>query len=242
MNIMKRFYYIITLLILAIMPATLTSCDTDDPWYGYPDEPYYPDNGGNGGNQNNVSRDVAMAQTLNGAWTGIVENTYTDDFGKRVTTQCYVDLSFTQYENTSNRGNGFEIDYMLAYDENGRPIYDAKGNPVYDESDPIAFTWNINPRTYQINIEYIKSKMTFAINTNQNFFLGWDKNDRKDYLQATMQGVNNDEIAVFDCERVTRSMSPSQTRSTTTYNAQQLSFGTSVKHLKSDVPMALRKR
>ena len=71
---------------MVLAPLAMTSCDDpyyDDWWYDDPDEwydrPY--DNG---------SDDlVAMAQMLNGSWTGELTNEYTGEDGNRYQTKLY---------------------------------------------------------------------------------------------------------------------------------------------------------
>ena len=76
---MKRFSSFLTLLVMAALPFTFTSCDDD--WYdGYDwyDKPYY----------DATENAIALAQTLNGTWTGTIVNEYTNDNGIRQQTQC----------------------------------------------------------------------------------------------------------------------------------------------------------
>ena len=90
---MKRIYYFLTLAVMVLAPLAMTSCDDpyyDDWWYDDPDEwydrPY--DNG---------SDDlVAMAQMLNGSWTGELTNEYTGEDGNRYQANMYVDFRFIQ--------------------------------------------------------------------------------------------------------------------------------------------------
>lgn len=138
---MKRIYYFLTLAVMVLAPLAMTSCDDpyyDDWWYDDPDEwydrPY--DNG---------SDDlVAMAQMLNGSWTGELTNEYTGEDGNRYQTNMYVDFSFIQYTANSNNGNGFETDYVPKTDKYGKPLRDDDGNVLYD-SQTLQFKWYIDP-------------------------------------------------------------------------------------------------
>lgn len=236
---MKRIYYLLTLLTLAATPLTFTSCDTDDDYYWYDD--WRDDNGYN----DDTPVDVAMAQTLNGSWTGSLTNEYTDGDGQRVQTQCYVDFSFVQYTAGSNKGNGYETDYIQATDDNGRPIYDSNGNLVYD-SQTLKFSWYVDTRTYNIYIEY-ESGMRYVLDSRGNsdtsgFLLGWDKRQQKDVFSGVMEGVNNDEYVFFDCQRVTqRSAVKGKTGATA---PARMSFGKSegAKRSTGNVPFGLHTR
>ena len=98
---MKRIYYFLTLAVMVLAPLAMTSCDDpyyDDWWYDDPDEwydrPY--DNG---------SDDlVAMAQMLNGSWTGELTNEYTGEDGNRYQTNMNVDFQLhTVYSQLEQR-------------------------------------------------------------------------------------------------------------------------------------------
>lgn len=93
---MKRIYYYITLLTLAITPVMLSSCDDDDFYYSY-DTDYY-------------DYVLDLSQTLNGTWTGTLTDTWKED-GKWNEESMYVDFTFTQNTPNSKSGVGTEIDY-----------------------------------------------------------------------------------------------------------------------------------
>lgn len=222
---------------MAAAPVALTSCDDDDPDYWYED--WLDDNG----YDDSTPMDVAMAQTLNGAWTGSLTNEYTDGSGQRVQTQCYVDFSFVQYTPSSNYGKGYETDYVPMQDANGNLVYDADGNLQYD-SQTLDFNWSVDSRTFNIYVEYTKSGMRYVLDSRGNsetsgFSLGWDKKKRTDVFNGVMEGVNNDEYVFFDCERVTANAPAAKS-----VVAEAPSFGKAVgtKRAKSDVPFALHTR
>ena len=235
---MKRIYFFLTLLLLAATPAMLTSCD-DDPW---DDRPWYDDYYGDWYDRYdwyNKPFDygkndlVSMAQTLNGTWQGALVNEYTDDSGHRVQTRFNVEFTFAQYTTKSNNGSGYETDY------------DNDGN-----EQTLRFKWYIDPRTYNIYIEYA-SGMQYILDANgksdtSGFFLGWDSKERKDLFNGVMEGTNNDELVFFDCERVTSGSRALGIGGTTANTATPsgLSFGKAngMKRVDNNVPMALRRR
>ena len=242
---MKRIYYFLTLLMLASTPLALTSCDPDDgPW----DDPWYDDWRNDNGYDNSVSTDVAMAQTLNGSWTGTVENESYDNSGQYVKTKCYVDFSFVQYTANSNNGNGYETDYVPAYDDKGNPVVDDNGKQVYD-SQTLKFNWNFDSRTYMLYLTY-ESGMRFVIDTDpqkKEFFLGYDKSEDWDFFEAVMKEVGGKERATIMCSRVTENASPRRNAAKANgnvANAAKLAFGSmlTTQQGTGDVPFALHKR
>lgn len=77
---MKKIYTYLTLFMLALSPAMLTSCDNDDPWYDdyygwYEDE----DDRYNKPYDQGSDQLVDMAQTLNGMWRGEAKNVVYED-------------------------------------------------------------------------------------------------------------------------------------------------------------------
>lgn len=253
---MKRIYSLLTLLVLAATPAMLTSCDPDEPWHDGPDNYWYNDYYGDWyddydwyGKPFDYGKSdlVSMAQTLNGAWTGTLTDEYTDDNGQRVQANMYVDFTFVQYDNKSNNGTGYEIDYVPSCDKNGNPVYDKNGNQIYDESETRKFEWYIDPRTYNIYIQYKSSNYRYLLDSHGNsetsgFSLGWNKQKQRDEFNGVMEGINTDEYIFFDCERVTANRIAARKAPSTTVH-KKLSFGKAdgFKRTKSNVPMALRK-
>lgn len=229
---MKRIYTYLTLLALALIPATLTSCD-DDPWYDdyygdwYDDYNWYDDPFDHGSNQL-----VEMAQTLNGTWSGAIVNEYTNDQGQREQTRCSADFTFTQYTAKSNNGTGYETDY------------DTDGN-----EQTLRFKWYIDPRTGNIYIEYA-SGMRYLLDARGNtqtsgFSLGWDKKEKKDLFNGVMEGVNNDEYVFFDLERITGSRAIAGTASTATAtlrSSTQYGSAQARQHIGDSLPVALHRR
>lgn len=242
---MKRIYYFLSLLMLAAAPMTFTSCDTDDgPWYDDWRDDWGNDNGYN--DDDNTSLDVAMAQVLNGQWTGTVVNEYYDDNNQYQKTQCNVDFTFTQYTADSNKGTGLETDYIPRYDSNGNPVYDSNGNLQY-ESQNLTFKWNFDSRTYMLYLTYDNSGMRYVIDTDPSkneFFLGWDKDDKWDFFEAVMNEVGGTERATIHCRRVTESAAAKRSAAkTATPNTKRLSFGKQLaEKADSNVPFAIRRR
>lgn len=228
---MRRFYYLLSLMMLALAPMALTGCcdDSDDWYYDYDwyDRPY-----------NDGSDDlVTMAQMLNGTWTGTLVNEYTGDDGKRYQAQMYVDFSFVQYTARSNNGNGYETDYVPATDKYGSPLYDNNGNQVYD-SQTLQFKWYIDPRTYNIYVEY-NSGARYVLDARGNSETSGFSLDNRDF-NGVMEGVNNDEFVFFDCQRVTKSSAAARAKNT----VHQLTFGSAkgLQRVKEGVPTTLRRR
>ena len=188
------------MLMLASVPMLFTSCD-DEPYYWYND--YYGDwyddydwyDKPFDYGKNDL---VTMAQTLNGTWSGTATNEYTNDAGQRERISFYADFTFTQYTTNSNNGTGYETDT------------DDSGN-----EQTLRFKWYIDPRTYDIYIEYVNSGYQYRLNANGNsdysgFFLGYDDQLRKDIFNGVMEGVNNNEYIFFDCERLTQRNAPAR--------------------------------
>lgn len=230
---MKKIYYLATLLMLAAMPVLFTSCD-DEPYYWYED--YYGDwyddyDWYDKPFDYGKSDLVTMAQTLNGTWSGTATNEYTNDDGQRERVSFYADFTFTQYSQNSNNGTGYETDY------------DDSGN-----EQTLRFKWYIDPRTYNIYIEYVNSSYQYVLNSRGNsntsgFYLGFDDQLRKDVFSGVMEGVNNNEYIFFDCERVTARNVASRTQSEATVVIGK-SYGNAkgISRTDASAPMGLRKR
>ena len=230
---MKKIFYLASLLMLASAPALFTSCDDEpDYWYNdyygdwYDDYDWYD-------KPFDYGKDdlVTMAQTLNGSWTGTATNEYTNDAGQRERTSFYADFTFTQYTNKSNNGTGYETDY------------DDSGN-----EQTMRFKWYIDPRTYDIYIEYVNSGYQYRLNASGNsntsgFYLGYDDQTRKDIFNGVMEGRNNDEYIFFDCERVTQRNAPARLANQTAATAGK-SYGKAKGMARTDssAPKQLRKR
>ena len=196
---MKKIYTYLTLLLLAMSPAMFTSCDTDD-WYENEDDRY------NKPYDEGCCQLVSMAQTLNGMWSGKAKNVVYEN-NNAYETQIYVDFTFTQYSKKSNNGNGYEPDYVQAYDENGSPLFNPDGSPAY-KTQTMQFKWYIDPRTYNIYMEYVDSGARYLLDYNGNtadsgFQLGWSNKHQREIFDGVMEGINVDERVYFSCDRVT---------------------------------------
>ena len=247
-DIMKRIYYFITMLLLAATPAMLTSCDPDDdPWYDdyygdwYDDYDWYDKPFDHGNNQL-----VSMAQTLNGTWTGTVVNQYTEN-GEAQQTQCNATFSFVQYTQNSNNGNGYETDEVPVYDSDGNAVLGDDGKQKYQKQ-TLTFKWYVDPRTYNIYVEYTESGYRYVLDFNgqsdtSGFFLGYDDKSDKEIFNGVMEGVNNDELVFIDLDRVT-GRSAATTRAAGATGTASLSFGKGnvVKRANNGIPQALHRR
>ena len=96
---MKRLSTYLTLLVMAALPFTFTSCDDD--WfdgYDWYNKPYYD------------ATDYALdlAQTLSGTWEGTIINEYYNENGEREQTKCDADFTFVQYRSDAINGTGYE--------------------------------------------------------------------------------------------------------------------------------------
>ena len=234
---MKRIYYFLTIAVMVLAPLAMTSCDNpyyDDWWYDDPDEWYdrpYDDG----------SDDlVAMAQMLNGSWTGELTNEYTGEDGNRYQTNMYVDFSFIQYTANSNNGNGFETDYVPKTDKYGKPLRDDDGNVLYD-SQTLQFKWYIDPRTYNIYVEYA-SGMRYVLDSRGNSQTSGFSLSNNDF-SGVMEGVNNDEFIFFSLNRVSGYNAPLKTKAIDGA-AKTVRFGKGERKQisDSDVPVMLRRR
>lgn len=230
---MKRIYTFLTMFMLALMPAMMTSCDTDDDYwwddyYGewYDEYDWYNDPFDHGNNQL-----VSMARTLNGTWTGIAKSNYKED-GQWYEANFDVEFTFTQYTPSSCNGTGYETDS----DDTGY-------------SKVRRFKWYIDPRTGNINIEYIPSGFRYLLDANTDsetsgFYLGWSDNEKQDLFNGVMEGVNVDEYITFDCERVTgrgtRAIGSDSVQ--TTSQGKSYGKGFTLKRVENNVPKTLRRR
>ena len=211
---MKRLSTYLTLLVMAALPFTFTSCEED--WYdGYDwyDKPYYD------------ATDYALdlAQTLSGTWEGTIINEYYNEDGEREQTKCDADFTFVQYRSDAINGTGYETDY------------DGQGN-----QQTLRFKWYVDYRTGNVNIEYVSSGYRFLLDAKGNSkYSGFSLDNN--YFDGVMEGVNNDEYVFFDCERVTKALAPNKNNSTTTSTR---SFGSAKeqKRVKSEAPLKLRVR
>ena len=211
---MKRLSTYLTLLVMAALPFTFTSCDDD--WfdgYDWYNKPYYD------------ATDYALdlAQTLSGTWEGTIINEYYNENGEREQTKCDADFTFVQYRSDAINGTGYETDY------------DGQGN-----QQTLRFKWYVDYRTGNVNIEYVSSGYRFLLDAKGNSkYSGFSLDNN--YFDGVMEGVNNDEYVFFDCERVTKALAPNKNNSTTTSTR---SFGSAKeqKRVKSEAPLKLRVR
>lgn len=225
---MKKIYTYLTLLLLAMSPAMFTSCDTDDYWYDDYDDWYENENDRyNKPYDEGCCQLVSMAQTLNGIWSGKAKNVVYEN-NNAYETLIDVDFTFTQYSKKSNNGVGYETDYIQAYDENGSPLLNPDGSPAYN-TQTMQFKWYIDPRTYNIYMEYVKSgdilKPRYLLDFNgssadSGFQLGWSDEYNKDIFDGVMEGINVNERVYFSCDRVTRTRAAGDTA-----NPGKLLFG-----------------
>lgn len=215
---MKKIYTYLTLLLLAMSPAMFTSCDTDDYWYDDYDDWYEnEDDRYNKPYDEGCCQLVSMAQTLNGMWRGKAKNVVYEN-NNAYETQIYVDFTFTQYSKKSNNGVGYETDYVQAYDENGSPLFNPDGSPAYN-TQTMQFKWYIDPRTYNIYMEYVDSGARYLLDYNgrtndSGFQLGWSDEYKKEIFDGVMEGINVDERVYFSCDRVTRTRAAGDTANT----------------------------
>lgn len=214
---MKKIYTYLTLLLLAMSPAMFTSCDTDDDWYENEDDRY------NKPYDEGCCQLVSMAQTLNGMWSGKAKNVVYEN-NNAYETQIYVDFTFTQYSKKSNNGVGYETDYVQAYDENGSPLLNPDGSHAY-KTQTMQFKWYIDPRTYNIYMEYVDSGARYLLDYNGNtadsgFQLGWSNKHQREIFDGVMEGTNVDERVYFSCDRVTSTRAAGDTA-----NPGKLLFG-----------------
>lgn len=225
---MKKIYTYLTLLLLAMSPAMFTSCDTDDYWYDDYDDWYENENDRyNKPYDEGCCQLVSMAQTLNGMWRGQAKNVVYKN-NNAYETLIDVDFTFTQYSKKSNNGVGYETDYIQAYNENGSPLLNPDGSPAYN-TQTMQFKWYIDPRTYNIYMEYVKSgdilKPRYLLDFNgssadSGFQLGWSDEYNKDIFDGVMEGINVNERVYFSCDRVTRTRAAGDTA-----NPGKLFFG-----------------
>ena len=173
-----------------------------------------------------------MARTLNGTWTGNAKSDYKEDNGQWYTAYFNVEFTFTQYTSYSCNGTGYETDF----DDTGY-------------SEVRRFKWYIDPRTYDIYIEYISSGSRYVLDANSNsdtsgFFLGWSDNEKQDLFNGVMEGINVDENITFDCERVTgrgtRAIGSDSVQ--TTSQGKSYGKGFTLKRVENNVPKTLRRR
>lgn len=152
---MKKMYSYVTLLLLASVAISLTSCD-DDPWY---DDRWYDDwTWGNDYNRrpddNNVSEQdfwQQMAATIAGQWRGGMRAYQLDEKGYAVDSVDFsTDIEFNLANNNATYGNGTQWDYYTTNNSN--------------EADfTRAFTWSINTTSGDITILYTETKYAMLI-------------------------------------------------------------------------------
>lgn len=165
---MKRLSTYLTLLVMAALPFTFTSCEED--WYdGYDwfDKPYYD------------ASDYALdlAQTLSGTWEGTIINEYYNEDGEREQTRCDADFTFVQYRSDAINGTGYETDY------------DGQGN-----QQTLRFKWYVDYRTGNVNIEYVSSGYRFLLDAKGNSkYSGFSLDNN--YFDGVMEGVNTTSLS-----------------------------------------------
>ena len=213
---MKRLSTYLTLLVMAALPFTFTSCEED--WYdGYDwyDKPYYD------------ATDYALdlAQTLSGTWEGTIINEYYNEDGEREQTKCDADFTFVQYRYDAINGTGYETDY------------DGQGN-----QQTLRFKWYVDYRTGNVNIEYVSIGYRFLLDSKGNSkYSGFSLDNN--YFDGVMEGVNNDEFIFFSLNRVSGYNAPLKTKATDGA-AKTVRFGKGERKQisDSDVPVMLRRR
>ena len=213
---MKRLSTYLTLLVMAALPFTFTSCEDD--WfdgYDWYDEPYYD------------ATDYALdlAQTLSGTWEGTIINEYYNEYGEREQTKCDADFTFVQYRSDAINGTGYETDY------------DGQGN-----QQTLRFKWYVDYRTGNVNIEYVNSGYRFLLDSKGNSkYSGFSLDNN--YFDGVMEGVNNDEYIFFSLNRVSGYNAPLKTKSADGA-AKTIRFGKGERKQfsDSDVPVMLRRR
>ena len=213
---MKRLSTYLTLLVMAALPFTFTSCEED--WYdGYDwyDKPYY----------DATDHALDLAQTLSGTWEGTIINEYYNEDGEREQTRCDADFTFVQYRSDAINGTGYETDY------------DGQGN-----QQTLRFKWYVDYRTGNVYVEYTESGYRFLLDANGNSkYSGFSLDNN--YFDGVMEGVNNDEFIFFSLNRVSGYNAPLKTKAIDGA-AKTIRFGKGErKQLSdSDVPVMLRRR
>jgi len=163
---MKKFLSFIAIALFA--STMLTSCDDHDPW----DEPGYYDE----------DIPLAIAQAVDGAWSGTLNAQYTDDNGTLVNETMEVDMVFAQTNDYSYGGTGSETDYYTD-----------------GTQETTAFTWDVNRSTGDIYIYYPNRTMicyyeNFLLSEIDNQGYAWKfegdmQNDAEiDYFYLTRTG------------------------------------------------------
>lgn len=146
---MKKFNYLL-LIMLALMPLTLTSCDDDDDyWWNYP---YWGDgwrdNHGGGQDDGGDTKDDAywqeMAATLAGNWQGTTIATFTDSkTNKMVTVRYHTEINFSLAKDGATYGTGLQNDFE---GENTTATYSR------------PFQWFIDTSTGDVHLQYFDAQ------------------------------------------------------------------------------------
>ena len=210
---MKRFSLFLTLLMMAALSLTFTSCEDD--WYD--DRPWYD-------RYDDVDDAEDLAEMLNGTWSGTIINEYTNDQGVRQQTQCSANFTFVQYNSDAISGRGYETDY------------DGSGN-----SQTLEFKWSVDERTGDIYVEY-SSGYRFILDASSNSkYSGFSLDNSR--FNGVMEGTNNDEYIFFDLYRVRGNNAPHKlNKSADSTSTVRFGKGEGKQFEASDVPVMLRKR
>lgn len=109
---MTRFKTCMTLLVVAAMAFSFTSCD-DDPWYGDRWYDGWDDYGWwNDGYIDPQNTDyMAMANMLAGNWQGTTIATFVNQDNQTVTQQYHTEINFTQAKDGAIFGTGLQNDF-----------------------------------------------------------------------------------------------------------------------------------
>ena len=223
---MKKFTSFLTVVLMALMGFSFTSCD-DDPWHD--DYGWYDDynHGGWGWNQNDWNQgsqgsqdDVLLqeAQTLVGDWYGKVQlSELAEDGNSRNNYEFEANMIFYQDKNNANSlsGSGIEIDY--ATDDSG-------------DKETYKFTWYID-NNGDIYIKYA-SGTTYVMDAGASsngygFHLGEEKGHSNDTFFGYMIGTGTakGDIMYIDLER--NSSSTARAKSSRAADSATATFGTS---------------
>ncbi len=165
---MKHLYSYAVLLLMAVAPVALTSCDDDPDYYWWNDWDW-------GGNYNNRPDDkdadeedfwVQMAQTLAGQWRGDMRAYQLDEKGNAIDSlDVSTDIEFKQANSRAVYGTGTQWDYI-------KPQHSDKADYTRD------FNWSINTTNGEITLLYTKDNYAMTINyndlnLNSRSFTGW---------------------------------------------------------------------
>ena len=212
---MKKIFQLLTVLAIAAVSLSVTSCRDD--WYGHRYRYWEYRHPGHTWNnvynevviiEDNTSDAAELANALLGEWGGTVIYQYTDDNNQTAQTEFGAIFTFNRYSGggTSLNGTGTEHDF------------DGQGN-----EQTLQFDWYVDQETSDIYIRYRETGKTFMMDIDAKVY-GFLLDTGAGTFQGYAIGTNTTDMLYFDLKRQYNQKAKAEMGKAA---AQQKTFGTS---------------